>query len=338
MRCLTHAFGDTLRFQVAGRPTDRLALRSWLRLPAQLGELLLQSFGASGEPLLVCGRLPPGVAAACRLAGPLQLFGDATFGIGELPGLELQVAQLPPPIVGSRSAESLLGPAQPLERPIGVLAGAGRILLLQVAGGAAHLVGGVAQRLPAGPGVFPGLPLALSTLRLGLAARLSLLALLSLLSLRLPLWILLARLPRLAVLRIRGLVRRLPLTVGLLRHLPRQLLELASQRLLIATEPLQAPFQRLGVELVAVPGQVALLPAHALLPTGQLAQPLERVILGALVLPGLRRRRRLVVGLLLLAQLLIEERRQVGRVAIAAATAAALLARHLSPLARRSRL
>ena len=325
LRRLAHPLGDALRLQVARRASDGVALGRGLTLTAQLAQLPLESVGATGEPLLVDGGLPSGIAALGRFAGAREFLGETAFGVGELARLELQVAQLPPAIVGGRPSQSLLGLSQTLEGPFGVLAGPLRILLLQAAGGPTHVFGGVAQRLPVGAaaaGALVRLPLArLALPRLTLARRTA--------GARLALLTLLSLLPWLAFL-LRRLVRRLPLAVGPLRHLPGQLLQLTAQRLLVARQTLEPPLHRLLVELLAIARQIALLAAHRFLAPGQLAQAGQRIVVGPLVLPGLGRGRRLVVGLLLLAQLLIEERRQVGCVPVPAAASAALLTRHLT--------
>ena len=148
-------------------------------------------------------------------------------------------------------------------------------------------------------------------------------------------------LPLLALLA--GLLRRTRLLAGLpllalrpvlrpFRHLLRQLLQLPPQRFLVARETLESTRDGVRVERVLVARQIVLLATQRLLPSGELAELREGVVVRVLVLPRLRRGGVLVGRLLLFPQFLIEQRRHVGRIAIAAPATAALLSSDLPAL------
>ena len=141
-------------------------------------------------------------------------------------------------------------------------------------------------------------PASRSALRAGGAGlpRLALLTLLALLALR-------RLLPLLSLL---VLLRLLALLLAVL-HLLGQLLRFLLQPLLFSREPFEPPLGFLGGQLRSLAGQLLLFSGEVVLPTRQLADPVERGLpLGGL-LPRLHVALLLVVGLLA-HQLLIEQR------------------------------
>ena len=117
----------------------------------------------------------------------------------------------------------------------------------------------------------------------------------------------------------------------MLLHPLRELFGLLPQLVLFAGQALELPLQLGFFELVAIPREIALLPVERILAPGELANPLEQIVLLVVVLPLFGRVGRLVIRGLALAQLLIEQRRQVGLRAIRSAAASGLLRpRHLA--------
>src|SRR5262249_12064975 len=103
-----------------------------------LFERILQPARALGEAILFAGEAAEAIVAG---RAPAQLRRDLPLGVGQLPRLELRIAESPPLFVGLARLHLPFELAQPLER----LDAAGRGLPLiapaQIVGRAAHGVG-----------------------------------------------------------------------------------------------------------------------------------------------------------------------------------------------------
>ena len=138
-------------------------------------QTVLQTARALGQPLLIAGQASGAVLCAVALTRFLELGGNLTLGVGKLPRLELQLAKRAALFVGAAGLHLPLQIAERVERPPGSVAGLGRILPAQAAGGAAHLFQRIAHPLAAAArcALLPALGL---LTRLTLLPRLALLA------------------------------------------------------------------------------------------------------------------------------------------------------------------
>ena len=276
--------------------------------------------------------LAPARPPACA-----RRIGQASLGLGEEPGFELELAELAAALVGHRlAAQRALELSEAIQRPRRSPPRLVEILAREVLRRVGHLACRLAQLTAA------RLLLAVarrrllaSTLRSAARLLTTLLAalltgLLTGLLTRLLTGLLATLLTALLSVLLPRLVLRRLLAVAL--HLLRQLLGLAAKLLLLLGEALELPFQLLGRHRGASPGQLALLLGELVLAARQRLHALERVVLlvGA-VLAAARGVAVLVVGLLLPHQLFVEERRQILVAgAAAAAPAAAALPGHLT--------
>ena len=110
-------------------------------------EPFLNALQALGEAVLLTRKTPQRVAARLSLAPAARLRRNLTLRVGQLPRLELQIADRAPPTFGRARLQLSFEIAQLLESARASGARLPRVLALQVSGGAAHLLGDIAHLL-----------------------------------------------------------------------------------------------------------------------------------------------------------------------------------------------
>ena len=101
---------------------------------------VLQLPRALRQALLFAGERAHGILAGVALRRLAELGRDLPLRVGELPRLELHLAERAAPLVGPRRLELLLQLAQFLERAVAARARLARILAPQFARRVAHLL------------------------------------------------------------------------------------------------------------------------------------------------------------------------------------------------------